>query len=127
MTNKPRALINLDHAFNDPALTKESIVAVFKLKDGTRVEFAVLDADSAYTERGPRLERHQLLIARGDPAATVELAQFDELTDLIGMPELTRALDLYKQGKAEAAARYARAAGPRWAALAAFFLREEPA
>jgi len=127
MTKKQPTLLNLDHAFNDPALTKDSVVAVFKLNDGTRVEFAVLNASSAYTERGPRLERHQLLIARGDHPSTVDLVQIDELTDLIGMPEVTRALELYRQGKIEDAARYARAAGSRWAALVAFFLKEEPA
>jgi hypothetical protein len=126
MTKKLPTLINLDHAFCDPALTKESIVAVFKLNDGTRVEFAVLGASSAYVEPGPRLEQHQLLIARGETSPTVDLVQITDLSDLIGMPEIAQALDLYKRGKIEDAVRYVRAAGPRWAALIEFFKKGVP-
>jgi hypothetical protein len=45
--------------------------------------------------------------------ADVELVQVRSLMELVGMPELAQAIALYKAGRPEDAARYARAAGPR--------------
>ena len=39
-------IINLEHGFCDPACTSPSLLAVFRLLDGTRVEFAVRNAIS---------------------------------------------------------------------------------
>jgi hypothetical protein len=118
MKKLPR-VINLDHAFCAPELTKDSIISVYQMNDGSRVEFAVLDAMSAYIERGPRLEMNQLIIARS--SSCVDLVQVRELSDFIGMPEAAQALRLFKAGKLQDAARYAIAAGPRWAALVDLF------
>jgi hypothetical protein len=116
---KPPRVINLEHGFCAPELTKKSIIAVYKMNDGSRVEFAVLDAVSAYIERGPRLEMNQLIIARS--SSNVDLIQVRDLSDFIGMPEVAQALRLFKAGKLQDAARYATAAGPRWAALVDLF------
>jgi hypothetical protein len=118
MTRHPR-IINLEHGFCDPALTKESLISVYSMNDGSRIEFAVLDATSAYIERGPRLEMNQLVIARS--SSTVDLVQVRNLTDLIGMPEVALALRHFEAGRLKDAARYATAAGPRWAALVDLF------
>ncbi len=91
---------------------------MFRLRDGSRVELAVRDATAAHLIAGPRLDRHQLMIATpGRRQPRVELVQVADLRALVGAPEALFALELLRAGQARDAARYASAAGPRWAAL----------
>ena len=117
------AFINLEAGFCDPALTRPNQLAVFRLADGTRVEFAVRDAVALYACEGPRVESHQLVVARPfrHGRASVALVQLRELFDLNGMPEVLRALEHHEAGRLKDAARYAAAAGPRWRGLVDYF------
>ncbi len=116
-------IINLEHGFCDPACTSPSLLAVFRLLDGTRVEFAVRNAVSLHACPGPRLEADQLLIAppSGRSQARVSIIQLRNLADLNGMPEVLRALNHFEAGRLKDAARYSAAAGPRWVGLADYF------
>lgn len=117
------AVINLDHGFADPALTGPSKLAVFFMRDGTRIEFAVRDAVSVYAVEGPRLETHQLVVARRThhSRTAVSIVQLRDLAELDGMPEVLRALEHFEAGRLKDAARYASAAGPRWSGLVDYF------
>ena len=117
--NSPR-LFNLDHGFCDPALTEDSKVAVFRLRDGTRVELFVRGAVAAYVCDGQRVESHQLHVVRrgtGRHHLTVDIIQVAEFSEIIGAPEARRALEHYSAGRLKDAARYAAAAGEPWRAL----------
>ena len=119
----PINVIRLDHGFADPALTDISHGAVFRLRDGGRVELIVRGAVHAYACEGPRVETHQLLIARASlgPTRRVELIQVHELEQLLGAPEAQLALEHFTAGRLKDAARYAMAAGAPWAALVDLF------
>lgn len=110
----------LADGFADPTSHHPSRLAVFGLRDGSRVELAVRDATTAHLVDGPRVERHQLVISTpGRRRPRVELIQVADLRALVGAPEALRALELLQAGRREDAARYLSAAGPRWAALTA--------
>ncbi len=117
--NSP-TLINLDHGFSDPALTDDSKVAVFRLRDGARVELFVRGAVAAYACDGPRIESHQLHIVRrgtGRHHLTVDIMQVASFSEIIGAPEARRALEHFSAGRLKDAARFAAAAGEPWRAL----------
>lgn len=116
-------VIRLEHGFADPAFTDISHGAVFRLRDGGRVELLVRGAIHAYTCEGPRVETHQLLIAPSSigPSRHVELIQVHALEQLVGAPEALLALEQFSAGHLKDAARYAMAAGARWAALVDLF------
>ena len=117
------SVLQLSDGFCDPALTRPSKLAVFRLRDGTRVEFAVRDAVSVFACEGPRLETHQLLVAGPEERSgrSVSIVQLRELADLNGMPEVLKALAFFEAGQLKDAARYASAAGRRWAGLVDYF------
>jgi hypothetical protein len=110
-------LTNLEHGFCAPALTQESKAAIFYLPDRTRFEVMIRGATSVFIASGPRLERHRFVIAPSGGHADVEFVQVHSLMELVGMPELARAIAFYTEGRLEDAARYATAAGRRGAAL----------
>lgn len=116
-------VINLSRGFCDPTLTRPSKLAVFRLRDGTRVEFAVRDAIAVHACNGPRVETHRLVVARpsGRRQAPVTIVQIRDLEELEGMPEVLRALEYLEAGRLQDAARYASAAGPRWSGLVDYF------
>lgn len=117
------AVYRLDDGFCDPRLTRPSLLAVWRLIDGRRVEFAVRDAVSLDVYPGPRVELHRLIVS-GSPSdrrAQVTIVQLQELADLNGMPEVLRALEFFEAGRQKDAARYASAAGPRWSGLVDYF------
>ncbi|MCA9716467.1 MAG: hypothetical protein KC468_17480 [Myxococcales bacterium] len=116
-------LINLDNAFCDPVIMRPTLVATFRLRNGTRVEFAVCDAVTVHAGQGPRLEMHQLLVAppSGRTCSNVSIVQVRDFAEFNGMPEVARALEFHEQGRAKDAARYAMAAGPRWSGLVDYF------
>ena len=119
----PPLVINLITGFCDPKLTRPSKLEVFRLHDGTRVEFTVRDAIAVYACNGPRVETHQLVVARpsGHTQAPVTIVQLRDLEELDGMPEVLRALEYLEKGRLQDAARYASAAGPRWSGLVDYF------
>lgn len=119
----PINVIRLDHGFADPALTDISHGAVFRLRDGARVELLVRGAVDAYACEGPRVETHQLLIAPSSlgPSRRVELIQVHALEQLLGAPEAQLALEHFTAGRLQDAARFAMAAGARWRALVDLF------
>ena len=115
-------VVRLDEGFCDPRLTRPSLLAVWRQRDGTRVEFAVRDAVSLHVYPGPRLERHQLVVARQSRRGPdVAIVQLRELSELNGMPEVLQALEHFEAGRLRDAARYASAAGPRWVGLVDYF------
>ncbi len=122
-TDPPINVIRLDHGFADPKLTDSSHAAVFRLRDGGRVELIVRGAVHAYAWIGPRVETHQLLIAPSSlgPTRRVELIQVHALEQLLGAPEAQFALEHFTAGRLKDAARYAAAAGAPWRALVDLF------
>ncbi len=127
MTTPPNVptinVIRLDHGFADPALSDISRGAVFRLRDGGRVELIVRGAVDAYACEGPRVETHQLMIAPSSlgPSRRVELIQVHTLEQLVGAPEARLAVEHFAAGRLQDAARYAMAAGAPWRALVDLF------
>jgi hypothetical protein len=110
-------VLTLDEGFADSARHHPSRVAVFFQADGTRIELAVRDATEGYVCEGPRIERHQLIVATPSTSPEIVLVQLDDLRELDGVPEILIALERFARGDLKGAVRYVTAAGPRWARL----------
>lgn len=111
-------VVTLADGFASPDEHHASIVAVFHLPDGTRIEVAVRDAYKAYIENGPRIDRHQILLStptRFRPR--VDVIQVDDFRKLVGTPEAIVAIEKFSAGDLKGAARYVTAAGPFWTPL----------
>ena len=112
------SVMTLEDGFASPNEHHPSVVAVFHLPDGTRIEIAVRDAYKAYIENGPRVDRHQIVLStptRFRPR--VDVIQVDDFRRLVGSPEAIVAIERFSSGDLKGAARYVAAAGPFWTPL----------